>query len=398
MQYQMRTTEKDKNFMVGFIKDICETIGPRRPCSVEERQCAQFLVKHLEKYCDEAWSEDFFCRPGAYRVMFHWPILFYIFALPFLFFYPLVSLLIATFVIIMLVGNEIYNVELIDLLFKKQKSTNVIAKIRPSKEIKNIIILSGHHDSNWEFPFGKRFGTKVSIFMVLPLIFNPLLALFSILKMTIPIPLITNIILFVIMVAPIPILIPFGIKVISKTSVMGANDNLSALAVCLSAAHYFSDSNNKLMHSEVWIVSFGCEEIGIRGSKRFVTKHLEEIKKAYSINLDLVGEKNCHMNIVTKEEMGAIKLSKEIGDILQNASRKANVPVTRGPVMCFTDSMAFSMKKVKSAALVGLLPNQNMPRFYHTLNDTPENIDPAVMGECLELCLQAMYDIDAKFS
>ena len=113
-------------------------------------------------------SEDFYCRPGAYRAMFHWPILFYILALPFFFFYPVISLILASFVIIILVGNEIYNLEIIDPLFKKQKSTNVIAKIKPSKEMKNIIILSGHHDSNWEFPFGKRFGTKVSIFMVLP--------------------------------------------------------------------------------------------------------------------------------------------------------------------------------------------------------------------------------------
>ena len=394
----MRTTEKDKDFTIGFIKEVCETIGPRRPCSAEERQCAQFLVKHLKKYCDEAWSEDFFCRPGAYRVMFHWPILFYILALPFLFFYPVVSLLVATFVIILLIADEIYNVELIDPLFKKQQSTNVIAKIKPSKEIKNIIILSGHHDSNWEFPFGKRFGTKVSIFMVLPLIFNPLLALFSVFKIFISFSFLADFILFIIMIAPVPILIPFGMKVISKTSVMGANDNLSALAVCLSAARYFSDSNNKLMHSEVWIVSFGCEEIGIRGSKRFVTKHLEEIKNAYSINLDLVGEKDCHMNVVTKEEMGAIALSAEMCDILENASRNVNIPVTRGPVMCFTDSMAFAIKKIRSAALVGLLPDQNMPRFYHTMDDTPEHVDSEVMAACLEICLQAMYDIDAKFA
>jgi hypothetical protein len=93
-----------------------------------------------------------------------------------------------------------------------------------------------------------------------------------------------------------------------------------------------------------------------------------------------------------------MKLSSEVCDILQNASKKVNIPVTRGPVMCFTDSMAFSMKKMKSAALVGLLPNKNMPRFYHTINDTIENIDPKVMRECLEICLEAIYDIDSKFS
>lgn len=384
--------------MVGFIKEVCETIGPRRPCSPEEKKCAEFLVKQLENSCDEVWSEEFVCHPGAYRVMFHWPILFYILVLPFLFFYPLVSLFVASFVVIILVCNEIFNIEFIDPLFKKQKSTNVIAKIKPAKVRKNIIILSGHHDSNWEFPFGKRFGTKVSIFMVLPLIFNPLLVLFSILKIVLMLPVVIDIILLVILVAPLPILIPFGMKVISKTSVMGANDNLSALAVCLSAAHYFSEQRNKLKHSELWIVSFGCEEIGIRGSKRFVRKYYDTIKNAYSINLDLVGGKDCHMHIVNKEEMGAITLSKEIGDILQYASKKVNIPVTRGPVMCFTDSMAFSMKKIRSAALVGLLSDQSMPKYYHTIDDIPENVDSALMIQCLEICLQAIGDIDEKFS
>jgi len=394
----MKCTKKHEDVMVDFIKEVCQKIGPRAPCSKEEEQCAQLLVQHLKKFCDEAWFEDFSCHPGAYRAMFHWPILFYILSIPFFLFSPVISIILATFVITILVGNEIYNLEIIDPLFKKQKSTNVISKIKPSEEIKNIIILSGHHDSNWEFPFGKRFGTKVSIFMVLPLIFNPLLLIFSIIRISTSLPLVVDVILFVILVAPVPILIPFGRKVISKTSVMGANDNLSALAVCLATAQHFSDIKNKLTHSEIWIISCGCEEIGIRGCKRFVTKYFDSIKNAYCINLDLVGERDCHMHIVTKEEMGAIKLSSEVCDILQNASKKLNIPVTRGPVMCFTNSMAFSMKHIKSAALVGLLSNQNMPRFYHTINDTIENIDPNVMRECLEICLEAIYDIDSKFS
>jgi hypothetical protein len=394
----MRCTKEHEDFMANFIKEVCEKIGPRSPCSKEEEQCAKLLMNRLKTFCDEAKIDDFYCRPGAYRVMFHWPILFYIIAIPFFLYYPVISLILAAFVIIILVGNEIFNLEIIDPLFKKHKSTNVIAKIKPLKEKKNIIILSGHHDSNWEFPLGKRFGTKVSIFMVLPIIFNPLLLIFSIIKMIMPLSFVVELILLISLVAPVPILIPFGIKVISKTPVMGANDNLSSLAVCLAAAQYFSDQKNKLTNSELWIVSFGSEEIGIRGSKRFVTKYFDSIKDAYSINLDLVGGRDCKMHIDEKEEMGAIKLSPEICDILQNASKKLNIYVTRGPVMCFTDSMAFSMKKIKSASLVGLLPDNNMPSFYHTINDTIENIDPKVMKDCLEICLQAIYDIDSKFS
>ena len=394
----MRCTKEHEDFMVNFIKDVCEKIGPRSPCSKQEEQFAKFFEKKLKKITDETQINDFYCRPGSYRPMFHWPILFYIIAIPFFFFYPLISLILTSFVIIILVGNEIYNLEIIDPLFKKQKSTNVIAKIKPLKEKKNIIILSGHLDSNWEFPMGKRFGNKVSIFMVLPIIFNPLLLMFSIIKIIIPLSFLLEIIILTITIVPVPILIPFGIKVISKTPVMGANDNLSALAICLSAANYFSDKKNKLNNSELWIVSFGCEEIGIRGSKRFVSKYFDSIKDAYSINLDLVGGKDCMPQIDTKEEMGAIKLSPEVCDILENASKKLNISVKRGPVMCFTDSMAFSMKKIKSAALVGLLPNGSMPGLYHSTNDTIENINPKLMRECLEICLQAIYDIDSKFS
>ena len=394
----MRCTKETENFMISFIKEICEKIGPRSPCSKQEEKCAQFLEKNLKKFCDEVKIDDFYCRPGSYRAMFHWPILFYIIAIPFFFFYQLISLILTSFVIIILVGNEIYNLEIIDPLFKKQKSTNVIAKIKPLKEKKNIIILSGHLDSNWEFPMGKRFGNKVSIFMVLPIIFNPLLLMFSIIKIIIPLSFLLEIIILTITIVPVPILIPFGIKVISKTPVMGANDNLSALAVCVSAAEYFSDQKNKLNNSELWIVSFGCEEIGIRGSKRFVSKYFDIIKDAYSINLDLVGGKSCIPRIITKEEMGAIKLSTEICDILDNASKKLNINVSKVPVMCFTDSMAFSMKKIKSAALVGLLPNGSMPELYHTTNDTMENINSKLMKDCLEICIQAIYDIDSKFS
>ncbi len=394
----MRCTKKHQDLMFNFIKEVCEKIGPRSPCSTEEEQCAQLSMKHLKKFCDEATIDNFYCRPGAYRVMFHWPILFYIIAIPFFLYYPVISFILAAFIIIILVGNEIYNLEIIDPLFKKQKSTNVIAKIRPLKEKKNISILSSHHDSNWEFPLGKRFGTKVSIFMALPIVFNPILLLFSVIKIMIPLPFMVELILVILLVAPIPILIPFGIKVISKTPVMGANDNLSSLAVCLATAQYFSDPKNKLANSELWIVSFGCEEIGIRGSKRFVSKYFEIIKNSYSINLDLVGGKNCLPHIDTKEEMGAIKLSPEICNILENASKKLGISVKKGPVMCFTDSMSFSMKKIKSAALIGLLKDGNMPKFYHTTSDTIENIDPTLMRQCLEICLQAIYDIDSKFS
>ena len=394
----MRCTKKHEEFMFNFIKKVCEDIGPRSPCSKEEAQCANFLQKQLNKYCDETLIDEFYCQPGAYRAMFHWPVILYIFAIPFYLFLPWVSLLLTIFALVILIGNEMYNMETIDIFFKKQKSTNVIGKIKPTKQTKNIIILSGHHDSNWEFPMGKQYGTKVSIFMTLPIIFNSIISIFSTIKIIKPLPELLNYIFIIILIAASLVMIPFFIKVISKTPVTGANDNLSALAVCLTAAQYFSDPKNKLSNSELWIVSFGCEEIGIRGSKRFISKYFETIKDAFNINFDLIGEKGCEPYIDRKEEMGLIKLSPEICDILENAGKKVGIPMKQISVMCFTDSMAFAMKKLRSASIVSFKPDGKMPSFYHTVDDKLENVDPHLLRKCLEVCFQAVNDIDSKFS
>ena len=394
----MRCTKKQEDFMIDFIKKVCNEIGPRSACSKQETQCANLLNQQLKTFCDETSIDEFLCSPGAYRAMFHWPVILYITAIPFYIFFPLVSILLTIFALIILVGNEIYNMETIDIFFKKEKSTNFIAKIKPVKEIKNIIILSGHHDSNWEFPLGKKLGTKVSIFMTLPLLFNSILFILSITEIVTTLPELLNYAFLTILIIAAIIMVPFFIKVISKTPVPGANDNLSALAVCLAATEYLSKQKNKLKHSEIWFVSFGCEEIGIRGSKRFVLKYFENIKNAFHINFDLVGEKGCELYIDKKEEMGFIKLSPEVCDILENAGKKIGIPMKQISVMCFTDAMAFAMKKLRTASIVCFKPDGKMPSFYHTVDDKPENVDPHLLRKCLEVCLQAVYDIDSKFS
>jgi len=394
----MRCTKKHEEFMFHFIKKVCDEIGPRSPCSKEETQCAHFLQQQLNKYCDETGIDEFYCYPGAYRAMFHWPVILYILAIPFYLFLPWISLLLTIFALVILIGNEMYNVETIDPLFKKQTSTNVIGKIKPTKQAKNIIILSGHHDSNWEFPFGKTLGTKVSIFMTLPILFNSILLILSLIKTFMVLPILLNYIFLITLVAAAIVMIPFFSKVISKTSVPGANDNLSALAVCLAATQYFSQQKNKLKNSELWFVSFGCEEIGIRGSKRFVSKYFENIINAYHINFDLVGERGCQPYIDMKEEMGFVKLSPEVCNILENAGKKVSIPLKQISVMCFTDAMAFAMKKLNSASIVCFKPDGKMPSFYHTTEDTLKHIDPQLLRQCLEITLQAVYDIDSKFS
>lgn len=50
----MSNTEKElENEMNEFILEFCEKIGPRPPCSSEEREAAKLFRDKMKNYCDE---------------------------------------------------------------------------------------------------------------------------------------------------------------------------------------------------------------------------------------------------------------------------------------------------------------------------------------------------------
>lgn len=392
----MRTSKDYENFMLDFIREVSETIGPRPACSKEEEKCAYLLQSKLDGLSDSVQIDKFYCHPGAYKASFRWPVLLYLISVPSYILLPIVSCALTLFALVILLGETAQNYEIIDFLFKKKSSTNFIAKIKPIEETKNIIIISGHHDSNVEFPLGRKYGDKINIFMSTPIFFSLFLLVISVIKIFVPLsPLISDIILGFLL-ATIPYFLFLYKNIISNKPVIGANDNLSALSVTLGIANYFSSKKTKLRNSELWIVSFGCEEIGIRGSKRFVCTYFNDIKNAYHINLDLVGEIGCQPYINTKEEMGLIKLSSEICNVVEDAAKKTNIPIQKGGILSFTDSMSFAKKGIKSAGIIALQPDGSMPKFYHTTNDIIDIIDPKLLRNCLEICIQVICSIDEK--
>ena len=81
-----------------------------------------------------------------------------------------------------------------------------------------------------------------------------------------------------------------------------------------------------------------------------------------------------------------------------NAAKKIGKTVEKKGILSFTDSMSFVKKGIKSAGIVALQPNGDMPRFYHTTNDTFDIIDPNLLRDCLKICIQTIQDIDENIS
>jgi hypothetical protein len=394
----MQTDSNDvKAKMKSFIEDICSTIGPRLPTSSAESEAATFLQKRFEQY-GETGIEHFACHPGAYNAAFRLPLLLYILAVVLYWFLPVASLLLLISAVVVFVGNTMYTKEIIDVLFPEKQSTNVICKIKPRGKTENLVIMSGHHDSNWEAPlFRKHPG--ISFFMGVHFVLVALLMLVLIIKFllaafSISFSYTLDLTLLVVFAAFIPLEIYTYINVISDRPVMGANDNLSALAVCLGVADHLSDPENLPENTEVWLCSFGCEEIGIRGARRFVATHYDEIKGASVVNLDIVGGKDDQLHIVTKEEIVVSESSEEMVEVLEKIFSDLSIKSGKGPVAFFTNSMAFVERGIKSVA-VSSTYHGGLTRYQHTLEDTPDKLDYDLMEDCLEVCNEYIKRIDS---
>nr|MDO8082560.1 M20/M25/M40 family metallo-hydrolase [Candidatus Freyarchaeota archaeon] len=414
-----------------FIKYFCEEVGPRPPCSEQEAKAAKLLKKKFDEYCDKTSIENFTCRPGAYRAAFRGPIILYILSTisyivavyfglrastlfggysvfasiwdaNLLFFFLLlllVAISISLFsVVVVIVGSLMYTKETIDIFFREKSSTNVIGKMKPKGNAKKLVLISGHHDANWEFPMIRKFGSKFTSLQAVSVISNYMILAILIIRLIlyllrIPLGFLIEIILLLVLVAPIPILVYVYPNLISDTPVMGANDNLTGMAVCYEVARYISTKELRPKETEVWVVSFGCEEIGDRGSKRFVKKYYDELKDAYNVNLDIVGEKESSLYIVEKEVRSLIKLSPEVIDILKSIAGKLRIKVNSGCVDAYTDAMSFAQKGIKSASIIAV-GSSKFPKYYHTTDDVPDNLDYKLVADALRICLEFIKQID----
>lgn len=403
----MEDKDEIKKYMQFLMQDICDNIGPRAPCSEEEAQCAIYIQDELAKHAIQAGIEKFSCHPGSYKATFKIEMLAVVFSTIFywvFFFIPHIGFLIASltsvaFAVLVIHTNLMRNIEFIDPLFKRRSSTNVFGKIQPEEQPRQVVVLGGHHDSNWEFTILRNAPILFGIIIIVPVIFNHLFLIIFVFKiviyfLSIPylfIPLI-DLCLLIASSCFCPLLIYGAFYTVSNRPVMGADDNLSSIAVLMAIARHFK-STNRLRRTEIWIVSHGCEEIGDRGSKKFSKKHQPELREALVINIDIVGNKNGDLKIDIMEEVVFIKLCKELGLALSDIANDLSIPHEIGNVEAFTDSMAYARNKIRACSIIGN-PKRGFPLHYHTREDTIDKIDFENLWKCYRILLEFLKRVD----
>ncbi len=388
----------EKNFflMLGFIKDICENIGTRFGCSKGEYEAGLKIKGIMEPIVDEVALEDFRCHPKAFldfaRVAFFTSLI----STALFVLFPVISFILYLYTITVFVFEQSLLKEYVDFFFPTEQGTNIIGKLKPRSEVKQIVLFSGHHDAAYEFPLFEKYKSKFGILaystvgtVILSAIVALILFILSLFNITL---LFLTLGLFSVPVVSIIMVGYLAFNLHSKNIIPGANDNLSGVAVVLALAYYFN--KNRPTHTELWFISFSCEEC-MRGSKRFVAKHFNELQGSKLINFDMVG--NGIISIISAEPYFTTKHSMELAKEFQEATKEGDTTL---PIRIVefggSDAAFFSKRKLDAIAVIGLTP-QNYPSNWHEMRDTPENINEHCLNETLNAAIKYIGSIDSKF-
>ena len=398
------------NFAVREIKRVCEQIGPR-PAGYEGEQKAQdYVEKLMTPIADEVTREEFTLSPKAFM---SWVTIDGILALiaavlgivAFTGVVPqlatafhIASIILCVVAIVFLVGEFLLYKELLDPFFKKEKSSNVICKIKAKGETKRRIIIAGHMDSAYEWNYTYKGGSK----MVTVVVAGAVLGLLITLVMGIVGMFVDNSSANIALIVVQAIVMPFLASVIFfvnwKLVVDGANDDLTGVFTGMAVLLYLKNNNISFENTEVVAISMGAEEEGLRGSKAYAKAHGDEFEndgvETVFVALDTLRDYE-FMSVITKDMTATVNLDKQAGALMMKASENAGIPVKYSTIpLGATDAAGMQQGGVKSVAFTSMDPAP--ARYYHTRLDTVKMLEMKTIEDSLKVVLETVFLFDEQ--
>ena len=407
-------TDKDAQYALDLVKRICDEVGPGLPGTPQERQRAEVIKNELETHLGSGnvVVEDFIFAPNAFlstypgAICMLLAVLLNITAGHFTGISPwILSLAAVVFAILaplMFILEFLLSLEVFDPLFPKKTSQNVIGSLcKPeTKEVKRLLILSGHHDSaqenTWLRYTGIGFYFLSAIFFI-GLFGLPVICLIQLAGLILGNEAIVafGTIGWVLLVFPlVPAIIYATFLNRGRKNggiVPGAADNLSACGVTVAMCRFLVENPAYIPDdTEIQFITFGSEEAGLRGSRRYVERHLDELKRLDTrvLNYEIIAYPV--ISILNSDVNGTVKNSPEMVRSVVHAAERAGVPYKIGAatIGAGSDAAPFSRVGLKALPLLAFKVPEQQFAFYHQDRDTPEVLSTEPLLNVLKLTFE----------
>ena len=400
-QYQSKLREC-ANFAAWTIKKVCKEIGPRPSGSEAELKAEEFMAKQTGKAADSVLTESF---PVATKAFFGWTkidgVLLFLASLFLLFKMPVVSLVCALIATICLMGEFLFYKEFLDKFYKKNTSYNTALTRKPSGEVKRRIIFAGHTDSSFEWRYTHLVGPGmmyfVFIYAAIGLGWNLVFSIVSLAQGNMIMPSVEAISWYSwVGLAFLPAFVLLFFFIDYNTCVDGANDNLTGCMVAAAVLKFLDDNNIRFENTEVVAFFAGSEEAGLRGTKDYAKRHIDELKEVETVFVALDTFKDYDdMFIYNRDMSGLTKHDEKACKLLKKAAQNAGIDMKYSVIFAgASDAAAMTQAGIPSVSLAAMNPGP--PRYYHTRRDTADIIDLKTIEKGIEIALEATYIFDEK--
>jgi hypothetical protein len=403
-----KITKKQIDHTLAFTDDVVKNYPDRLIGTPSAKAAAKRIAEEFEKSCDPGTVkiEPFTCHPRAFLKWIRPSVLIYIGStMANLLKKPKWALSGFGFATSMFVSQFAFYKEFFDPLYPKEVGYNVYGVLEPEDEVKQQIIICGHHDAAYVFHYLAKSVKLYPLFLVagiVPFIFGLFSTLYMVAFRKSPRWIRT------VLAACTAGVIPLWWFTTEKIS-PAAGDNMIATSVANEAVKLFADQKKKgkgkspLKHTRLIALSVDGEECGLRGSRAYAKMHEKEMKdtKTYAFCIDTLYNKdklvffNNDLNLTVDLSDAMAQDLKEIATSLGYKSKVAKMPWGGGS----TDAASFGQVGIDASCMLAL---EMDPRkleqalVYHTSKDTTDAIEPEAVEQALNVVHEYILKKDSE--
>ncbi len=387
---------------------------PRRLAGTDScRRAAELIRERFAEHCEpgSAVIETFRFHPKAFIKFVRPAILFVYLGLLLVWLdQGLLSLLVSVWVTIAFLAQVAFYKGSFDFLFPAATGANALGRIDPPGELRQQIIVSGHHDAAYVFQTLDRFPRFYPFALVATLVMDLFAITAAIVILADPTTIDTvRMVVIIATAAWTPFMLGHWFMTGNAVS-PGAGDNMMAVAVASEVGLALAKAKRRgeplLVHTRVVLASFDGEESALKGARAYCERHGAELADpaipTRVLNLDSLYRLE-HLCLQSTDINGFVPLSKAMNDDLQRIAHAQGQPQVSARGIAFggggTDAAEFARRGVEATTVLGIIPDASSlttDTVYHSPRDTTEHIEEAIVEASLSLVLAYLVEKDVE--
>ncbi len=388
--------------------ELIQKYGPRLAGTNSCHKVGEELAHTLSNFCDKSQIENFAVHPDSFSFYIRFLATMYflggilLYLKSYWVIIPFIGLIVGIIMMISIFG--VYS-HFFDRFFPKKVGKNLFGHIDPSEDVRQQIILSGHHDSAREIRIlASRFQKYYVLALFIPYCFFLYALIVIIIALIGNFAITSSIVILCGFILSIPFMLVLFFA-LNKEGTPGAGDNLISSVLVIELGKYLASlkqqKHHYLKHTRIILTSFDAEEAGLRGAAAFMKTHQKDFHKipTYHLNLDSLYNLD-EFHILTHDINGSLPLSSDMVEDVITIGKNHGITFNRFS-MTFggggTDAAESARIGIPSTTILAMPTNLvREGMVYHTRYDTVDSIEPKVIEACFKIAWDYVWQKDKE--